>query len=285
MLSLNNLRLNSYGLSSNCFSFNRLLIKRLITTSQLKEYYAILNVNRSSTPKEIKESFLKLSKVYHPDNKDTGSHTKFVKLKEAYDAIKDGSPTITATAQSYYKPPPSSSTSSYTNYDDYSDLNQRAHQYYRHKEYQNKGFGGPFANSQTPWDDYKKAREAHRRYQQEQNPFNKGGKSLISVTVIISALAWMVMYSGVLILWENNDRMKKEIFVNKSRNYEDYVAFKEYMARKEADLYQSERNMFKDAPLTTTTTTKDSSEINQLDDDNEDISIIESSDLLDTNIK
>lgn len=54
-----------------------------------KDYYSILGVNYNSSPKDIKESFLKLSKIYHPDNNATGNHVKFVQIKEAYDAIKD----------------------------------------------------------------------------------------------------------------------------------------------------------------------------------------------------
>lgn len=55
-----------------------------------KNYYEILGVNRKSSKEEIKNSFRKLAKKYHPDaNKDDGVSTDeiFKDINEAYDIL------------------------------------------------------------------------------------------------------------------------------------------------------------------------------------------------------
>lgn len=71
------------------YSANFVLLRRFISSNKADEYRVILDVTQNATSKEVKESFLRLSKVYHPDNRLTGSHDKFLKLKEAYDVLKD----------------------------------------------------------------------------------------------------------------------------------------------------------------------------------------------------
>lgn len=62
--------------------------KRTFSSKKFQPLYFILKVRPNSTPKQIRESFLKLSKIYHPDNPDTGNEKKFIRLKEAYDKVK-----------------------------------------------------------------------------------------------------------------------------------------------------------------------------------------------------
>lgn len=83
MLLIPNLRLYCYH------GLPLALSKRSQSSGAYKDYYSILNVNRRSSPKEIKDSFLKLSKIYHPDNTKSGSHNKFIKLNEAYEVLSD----------------------------------------------------------------------------------------------------------------------------------------------------------------------------------------------------
>lgn len=53
-----------------------------------KNYYEILNVNRKSSREEIKLSYRKLAKKYHPDmNKSPESEAKFKDINEAYDIL------------------------------------------------------------------------------------------------------------------------------------------------------------------------------------------------------
>ncbi|XP_046486171.1 dnaJ-like protein 60 isoform X1 [Neodiprion pinetum] len=47
-------------------------------------HYDTLCIKNDATQKEIREAFIKLSKELHPDVGDNGSHTKFVKVNEAY---------------------------------------------------------------------------------------------------------------------------------------------------------------------------------------------------------
>jgi len=57
------------------------------------DYYQILNLKRSATPKDIKSSYRKLALKYHPDKaaeKDKeASEAKFIKVSEAYSILSD----------------------------------------------------------------------------------------------------------------------------------------------------------------------------------------------------
>jgi curved DNA-binding protein len=58
---------------------------------QFKDYYETLGVARTATPEEIKKSFRKLARLYHPDvakNKATGE-VKFKEINEAYEVLSD----------------------------------------------------------------------------------------------------------------------------------------------------------------------------------------------------
>ena len=52
--------------------------------------YDILKINKTATKSEIKKSFIKLAKMYHPDkNKNNNTNDEFIKLKSAYDILID----------------------------------------------------------------------------------------------------------------------------------------------------------------------------------------------------
>jgi len=60
-------------------------------TVKFKDYYETLAVARTASPDEIKKSFRKLARLYHPDvakNKLTGEE-KFKEINEAYEVLSD----------------------------------------------------------------------------------------------------------------------------------------------------------------------------------------------------
>lgn len=68
--------------------------KRYINTNKYMYFYTILKVKPEATAREIKDSYFKLSKIYHPDNMNSGNESKFMSLKNAYEMIKEA-PLIT----------------------------------------------------------------------------------------------------------------------------------------------------------------------------------------------
>ena len=56
-----------------------------------RDYYEILGVSRDADQKEIKKSYRKLAKKYHPDmnKKDPNSSDKFKEISEAYEILSD----------------------------------------------------------------------------------------------------------------------------------------------------------------------------------------------------
>jgi curved DNA-binding protein len=57
---------------------------------QFKDYYATLGVDKSATQEDIKRTYRKLARKYHPDlNKDEGAEEKFKELGEANEVLSD----------------------------------------------------------------------------------------------------------------------------------------------------------------------------------------------------
>jgi molecular chaperone DnaJ len=55
-----------------------------------KEYYSLLNIDRTASREEIKKAYRKLAMEFHPDvNLDKDAEEKFKALREAYSVLGD----------------------------------------------------------------------------------------------------------------------------------------------------------------------------------------------------
>lgn len=57
---------------------------------KFKDYYSILELSKGATAEEIKKSYRKLARKYHPDiSKEHGTEDKFKEVSEAYEVLSD----------------------------------------------------------------------------------------------------------------------------------------------------------------------------------------------------
>src|SRR5579885_3606409 len=55
-----------------------------------RDYYEVLGIARTATDDEVKKSFRRLAKQYHPDtNKEQGAEARFIEINEAYEVLSD----------------------------------------------------------------------------------------------------------------------------------------------------------------------------------------------------
>ncbi|VEN48353.1 unnamed protein product [Callosobruchus maculatus] len=66
------------------------LLRAFSTSKCLWNHYDVLKLQRKCTAKEIKDSFIRLSKEFHPDiNKRDDAHKKFLQINEAYKVLSN----------------------------------------------------------------------------------------------------------------------------------------------------------------------------------------------------
>lgn len=55
-----------------------------------RDYYEVLGISKDATPEEIKKTYRRLARKYHPDvNKEPDAAEKFKEVKEAYEVLND----------------------------------------------------------------------------------------------------------------------------------------------------------------------------------------------------
>ncbi len=61
-----------------------------IKLMEYKDYYEVMGVSRTASPDDIKRSYRKLARKYHPDvSKEANAEEKFKEVQEAYEVLKD----------------------------------------------------------------------------------------------------------------------------------------------------------------------------------------------------
>lgn len=61
----------------------------IMAKKYLKDLYDTLGVDKDSSDDEIKKKYRKLSKIYHPDMKETGDESRFKEILNAYEILSD----------------------------------------------------------------------------------------------------------------------------------------------------------------------------------------------------
>ncbi len=59
------------------------------TPQEIVDAYKLFGLTQKATLDEVKQQFKQLSKLYHPDTKPNSDPEQFIRLKEAYDVLKE----------------------------------------------------------------------------------------------------------------------------------------------------------------------------------------------------
>ncbi|XP_038657565.1 dnaJ homolog subfamily C member 28 [Scyliorhinus canicula] len=73
--------------AATCSRSARMFSDYKAMSKSLRDCYRLLNVQESCRPDEVKEAYLKLVKLHHPDSGSGADPVKFMQVKEAYKAV------------------------------------------------------------------------------------------------------------------------------------------------------------------------------------------------------
>lgn len=186
---------------------------RYLTSRQVKDYQDTLHIGSNASAKEVKESFLRLSKIYHPDNNISGSHDKFLKIKEAYDALKEGSPPISDQSGARYSEYRHKTTNDSRNFGERYGFNPHE----RRKYTENRYDYDPFADiNMSRANDFTMAR------------------NFINTTLSFGAMTWIVIFLCFAMAMDSRSRYKDKLAdMRNPKNLEEYLSLLEILEEKE----------------------------------------------------
>jgi len=156
-----------------------------INAAELRDYYKILGIDRKATDHDIKQAFLKQSKLLHPDvnKEDPNNHSNFVQLNEAYQTL--------------------SNTNSRKIYDMEKSRNIY-HQYNTNRNYTNNSSYQYNVDEQAWESDLRYAEEIYKKYgmnrprHNSKSKMDAANKKVVGLCVIYSGIGCFLMYIALV---------------------------------------------------------------------------------------
>lgn len=73
-----------------------------------------------------------------------------------------------------------------------------------------------------------------RAYRKQNEGFaSRAGKPFASLTLLLAAISWIVIYSSILLIWDYNDNVKDSYMKQRTRHRDEYLSFESYLRRRE----------------------------------------------------
>lgn len=133
----------------------------------MKDYYGILGVEKSATPKQIKKAYRKLALKWHPDknidNKEAAEE-KFKEISEAYQVLSDPDKRRLYDSGGFDPNRPNSGRADFSHFHDFGDFGfQFKDPFEMFKEFDRDGFFGDFHDNDDFFSDFGFGRSRNRQ--------------------------------------------------------------------------------------------------------------------------